>query len=64
MMMLADQQAEVHLNAPTRKKCKATIKSNIQKRQGLKEWNIDGIVVTALNKKNAVRKANNIRSQK
>ena len=29
--------------------------------RGLKEWDIDGITVIALNKKNAIRKANNIK---
>jgi hypothetical protein len=32
-----------------------------KKKQGLKEWNIQGIKVIALNHKNAVRKAGNIR---
>jgi hypothetical protein len=33
----------------------------IKKRQGLKEFDIDGIKVLALNKKNAIRKANKIK---
>lgn len=32
-----------------------------KKNQGLKEWSIDGVKVVALNKKNAVRKANRIK---
>ena len=32
-----------------------------KKKNGLKEWNIDGIIVIALNKKNAVRKAERIK---
>ena len=32
-----------------------------KKNQGLKEWDIDGIKVIALNKKNAVRKAGHIK---
>ena len=30
--------------------------------QGLKGWDINGITVIALNKKNAIRKANNIKT--
>jgi hypothetical protein len=33
----------------------------IKKRQGLKEFDIDGIKVMALNKKNAIRKASKIK---
>lgn len=32
-----------------------------KKKQGLKEWDIDGIIVIALNHKNAVRKAGRIK---
>lgn len=36
-------------------------RKEIKLSKGLKEWNIDGITVIALNRKNAIRKADNIK---
>lgn len=36
-------------------------KHDLRLKRGLKEWDVDGIIVIALNKKNAVRKAKNIK---